>query len=244
MPSKKLEEKQLVMCTVTKIMGTIVFVRIDDYNLEGTLTFAEIFPGKIRNIRDFVFPGKKIVCKVLNIKPQVIEVSLRRVKVNERNEFNDKYRRERNYAALFKTVLGEENSKKAIVEIKESEESLVDFVEASKENPKLLEKYIPKEPADKILKILSEKKSKEKIISKRFSLSSKSSDGIKKIKETIASSVKDCKNCEISYIAAGKYMIKLKALNPKLADQQLRQIMQAMENSAKKNSCIFEAEKD
>ena len=52
MTNHKLEEGQLVLCTVTKIVGTIVFVRIEDTNFEGTITFPEIAPGRIRNIRD------------------------------------------------------------------------------------------------------------------------------------------------------------------------------------------------
>ena len=244
MPYKKLEEKQLVLCTVMKIMGTIVFVRIDEYNVEGTLTFAEIFPGKIRNIRDFVFPGKKIVCKVLNIKPQVIEVSLRRVKVNERNDFNERQKREKNYAAMLRTIMGEEASKNAVDKIKQNEESFFDFIEASKEKPETLIKYVSKEQADRILSILREKKAKEKILSKKFSLSSKSSDGIKKVKEIISSATGGSKGCEVSYIAAGKYAIKLKSPDPRSADQQLRAIMQNIEASAKKSNCFFEQEKD
>ena len=244
MPQKKLEEKQLVMCSVTKIIGTIVFVRIEDYNLEGTLTFSEIFPGKIRNIRDFVFPGKQIVCKVLNIKPQVIEVSLRRVKVNERNEFNDKYKRERNYTAFLRTVLGDVESSKVIEQIKSNEESFVDFLEASKEKPESLVKYVSKEHATKIAAGLKEKKSKEVSVTKKFSISSKADNGIKKIKEIVSSALVNYKGCEVSYVAAGKYAIKIKSSDPRTADQQLRAIMQAIEASAKKNNCFFEQEKD
>lgn len=244
MAVKKLEEGQLILCTVRKIAGTIVFVHIDDYNTEGTLTFAEIFPGKIRNIRDFVFPGKKIVCKVLNIKPQVIEVSLRRVKVNERNEFNEKAKKERNYKAMLKTVLGEQEAEKATSEIKDKEESLVDFLESAKENPETLLKYIQKEKADKIIAILREKRAKETVISKKFSLQSKMPDGMKKVKETINSATSACKGCEVSYISAGKYRMKLKAADPKQADQQLRNAIEKMEDLAKKNGCTFSEEKD
>ncbi|MEN9625985.1 MAG: hypothetical protein RL557_313, partial [archaeon] len=62
----ELEEGQIVLCTVDKIIGTTVFVRIDN-NGEGTLTFSEIAPGRIRNLREYVMPGKKIVCKILKI---------------------------------------------------------------------------------------------------------------------------------------------------------------------------------
>lgn len=242
--AKKLEEGQLVLCTVTKIIGTIVFMRIEDYNLEGTLTFAEIFPGKIRNIRDFVFPGKKVVCKILNIKPEVIELSLRRVKVNERNDFNERYKREKNYSAMLRTILGHEESEKTVALIKDKEISFFEFIESAREKPEILEKYIKKDAAQKIAAILKEKKAKEKIVSKKFSLSSKTANGMPKIKEMVKKATENCKGCEVSYIAAGRYIIKVKTKDPKVSGQQIRAAMETLENLAKKNSCLFQEEKD
>ena len=67
MTRQELEEGQIVLCTVEKILGTTVFVKIEG-NGEGTITTSEISPGRIRNLRDYVVPGKKIVCKILSIK--------------------------------------------------------------------------------------------------------------------------------------------------------------------------------
>jgi translation initiation factor 2 alpha subunit (eIF-2alpha) len=244
MPKLQLEEGQIVLCTVTKIMGTIVFCKIEDYNYEGTLTFAEIFPGKIRNIRDFVFPGKKIVCKVLRISPQVIELSLRRVKVNERNDFNDRYKKERNYLALLKTILGDK-FEETINTIKEKEISLLDLLENSKEKPTILEKYLTKEQSEKVATILKEKKAKETLITRKFALSTKLPNGIVVIKKIIgegASAVVE--GLEVSYLAAGRYMIKIRTRDPKHGDQQLRKMLEIIENSAKKQGCVFLEEKD
>ena len=57
-------EGQIVLGTVSKIVGTTVFVEIEG-NGEATLITSEISPGRIRNLRDYVVPGKKIVCKIL-----------------------------------------------------------------------------------------------------------------------------------------------------------------------------------
>jgi translation initiation factor 2 alpha subunit (eIF-2alpha) len=243
MPKQKLEESQIVLCTVTKIIGTVVFVHLDEYNIEGTITFSEIAPGRIRNIREYAFPGKKIVCKILRIKPEVVELSFRRVKVNERNEFNDRYKRERNHMAMFRTIIGEK-AQQIIEKIKEEQTSFIDFIEESKESPAKLEKYLTKEQANKIISILKEKKVKEIIISKKFSLSSKNSNGIVLVKEMIKSASKQIPELEVSYIAAGKYLAKLKAKEPKLADQQLRKFIENLETLAKKNDCEFNEEKD
>lgn len=239
MSKTQLEEGQIVLVTVDKIIGTTVFVKLDEYDLEGAISFPEIAPGRIRNIRDYAFPGKKIVCKVLQVHQNGVELSLRRVKVNEKNDFNDKNKKERNYLALFRTIVPE--FEKKIEKIKQEENSFYDLIEASKEDSKLLEKYISKEQAEKILKILSEKKNKETTVSKKFDLSSKAPDGIKKIVKIISESKEDC---EVSYLAAGKYLLKLKAQNAKQADQKLRAVLEKIEEQAKKQNCDFNQEKD
>jgi translation initiation factor 2 alpha subunit (eIF-2alpha) len=242
----KLEESQLVLCTVDRIIGTSVFVRLEDYNgIEGSISFPEIAPGRIRNIRDFVFPGKKIVCKILRVHPKAVELSLRRVKVNERNEFNDRQKKEKSYIALIKTILG--NKAQEIIEkIKESED-LFELFENSKTNSKLLEKYLSLEEAEKIAKILREKESKTKelTISRSFSLSSKAAEGIKIVKAIISEASKGI-NCEISYVAAGKYLVKIRTSNPKQADSSLNVFIDRIEELSKKkycNTCSFSTSK-
>jgi len=247
MTNQKLELGQLVLCTVRKIDGTTVFVTIDEYGIDGTLTFMEIAPGRIRNIREYAFPGKKIVCKVLQIKPNHIELSFRRVKTNERNEFNDKFKRGKSYSAMLRTILGEKKAEDFIVKVKSNELSLVDYLDSAKENPAIPEKYLSKEDTQKILAVLKEKKTKEKEVSQRFSFSSKASDGVIKIKNLISTAQKEAglneTNSEITYIAAGKYMIRSKASDLKQADTKVRKMFEILEKSAKKNSCVFNEEK-
>lgn len=245
MTKPKLEEGQMLLCTVTKIIGTTVFVQLDDYGIEGTISFPEIAPGRIRNIREYAFPGKKIVCKVLSMRQQGVELSFRRVKLNERNEFNDRYRKERNYMAMFRKMLGEK-AESIINKIKEEHDSFLEFLESSKENSKALEEYLSKEQAEKIISVLNEKKTREIILTKKFSLTSKSSNGMVQVKKAImeASSEIPKESFEVSYIAAGKYLSKMKSKDARLGDQQLRKFISNLETFAKKNNCEFKEEKD
>jgi len=237
----QLEEGQIVLCEVTKIVGTTVFVRVEEYNLEGTISFPEIAPGRIRNIRDYAFPGKRIVCKVLTLKPNSVELSLRRVKVNEKSDFNEANKREKSAMAMLKTILAEK-SEETIGKIKESEGSLIDFLESSKEKPIMLEKYFTKEQATKLSSILGEKKIKETILSRRFSLSTKSAKGIVIVKEMIKEASKT-PGTEASYVSAGKYLVKLKTKDLKQGDQALDRFMESLESQAKKKDAIFLEEK-
>lgn len=235
----ELEERQIVLCTVDKIIGTTVFVKIEG-NGEGTITTPEIAPGRIRNLRDYVVPGKKIVCKVLRVEGNKINLSLRRVKQYERKELLDKISKEKSYLSILRSVLGD-NSERVINEIKEKF-SIFDFFEELKENPKLIEKYIDKENAQKIIKIIESKKEKHKELKQNFKLSSKVENGIVIIKDILNNSIKGSQGL-IKYVAAGRYSLVMKGKNYKELKTQLSSIIESIESLAKMNKCFFELEK-
>lgn len=239
MENEQLEEGQIVLCTVDKIVGTTVFIKIQD-NGEGTLITSEISPGRIRNLRDYVVPGKKIVCKVLNIRGNRIHLSLRRVKQNEKKQLLDKIKKEKNSKAILKTVLGKESEK--IIEKITKEQTLSDFFEQVKQEPKLLEKYVKKQDAEKINKILESKKEKPKEIKHIIKLSSKAPEGILKVKNIISQACKDSK-CNISYVAAGKYNLRIQGPDFKQIKSEIHKVTESIEKQAKKENCEFSLEK-
>ena len=240
MENEQIEEGQIVLCEVQKVIGTTVFVKIQD-NGEGTITTSEIAPGRIRNLRAYVVPGKKIVCKILRVKGKNIYLSLRRVKQNEKKELLDKIKKEKNYKAILKTVLGKEKSEKIIEKIIK-QQSVFDFFEELKQNPKNIEKVTSKTDAEKIIKILESKKDKSKQITQIFTLSSKAKDGINIIKQIIKKANENS-DAEISYLAAGKYRITLIGENFKELKTKTNEILQSLEKQAKKNNCSFDTEK-
>jgi len=81
-------DDELVFCTVTKIFHSSVFVVLDEYDKSGMINISEIAPGRIRNIRDYIEMGKKIVCKVLRVDSVKghIDLSLRRVNEMEKKK--------------------------------------------------------------------------------------------------------------------------------------------------------------
>ncbi|HLC47004.1 MAG TPA: translation initiation factor IF-2 subunit alpha [Candidatus Nanoarchaeia archaeon] len=82
------EEGEFVLCTVTSVQYNMVFVRLDEYGGVAVIHISEVSPGRIKNIRDFVKEGKKVVCKVLRVNKerQHVDVSLRRVTDIQRRE--------------------------------------------------------------------------------------------------------------------------------------------------------------
>ena len=97
-----------MLCTVKRIGGTTVFLEIEE-NGPGTMIFSEVSPGRIRNIRKYIVPNKKIVCKVLRIKDGNPELSLRRVTTKEREEVLEKHKKEKILSNIFKARVERKN---------------------------------------------------------------------------------------------------------------------------------------
>ena len=170
----------IVLCTVTDMNKTVVFVKMAN-GQEGSIVMSEIAPGRIRNIRDYVFPGKSIVCKVLKINGDHVNLSLRRVTPKEIKDMKEGMSLEKSYVSILKSVVGEKYDElmKDIL----SKESVYSFIEEAKLNKALLEKTLGKENAAKVFEILNSQKKKTVVVKKNFNLSSNSPNGIILIKD-------------------------------------------------------------
>jgi len=225
-----LEVGDIVLCTVDRIVGTIVFVKIlkKGEEIEGSIILSEIAPGRIRNLRDYVVPKKKIVCKILNVdKNGNFYLSLRRVNKKEKKEALEKEQHEKSCKSILKTIL-KDQADKIISEI-EKEDSVYDFLQEAKENPKKIEKLVGKEDSKKIIEILKNQKTKKFVVKKEISMKILKSDGLELIKKIL-----NKKDAEIRYISGGKYSIKKEANDLKTADNELKIIISEIEKDAKK----------
>jgi translation initiation factor 2 alpha subunit (eIF-2alpha) len=228
----ELEVGDIVMCTVEKVERTIVFVKIDGYG-DGSIIMSEIAPGRIRNIRDYVVPKKRIICKVIRLSGNRIDLSLRRVTPKEQKEIREKNKQEKSFKSILKTIL-KDKSEKIIQELIKTD-SLYDFFQETKENPKKLEKLVGKTDAKKIIDILKTQKKKKAILKKEISLTTTKADGIKLIKE-ILGNIKDAK---VKYISAGRYSIQTESDNMKEADNKLKLIFEQIEKQTKQKGFEF-----
>lgn len=228
-----LEVGDIVLCTVDKIVGTVVFVKIEG-NGEGSIVMSEIAPGRIRNIRDYVVPKKKIVCKVIRISPQGnIDLSLRRVTQKEKKEVMEQDSHEKSYVNILKSILGEktEGVIKKILE----EDKLFSFLEEAKENPEKLELIVGKEDSKKILEILNTQKKKKKTIKKEIFLRTIKPNGIVLIKKVLGI----FKGVNIKYISAGRYNLEIESEDIKETDKRIKDMIIDAEKSSKKLGIEF-----
>lgn len=226
------KEGDIILCTVADIVKTTVFVETEN-GMKGSIVFSEIAPGRIRNIREYVVPKKVIVCKILSIKDRHLFLSLRRVSGKEKKEMLEEYKKERSFQGVLKKLVGEKGEG-IIKEIKQTQ-SLTEFFDQAKENPKILEKHFNKSQIEQIAKLLVDKKEKEREIKKEFSLSCRQSDGIIRIKKMLSPYE------NIVYLGSSKFQVKNKSSNLKQADSQINQILETIEKQSKKEKCEFRA---
>lgn len=231
-----LETGDIVMCIVERMEGTIVFVKVlvEGKEVEGSIIVSEIAPGRIRNLRDYVVPKKKIICKILRISGNGnIELSLRRVTPKEQKELLEQNRQEKGIESVFKGIL-KEKAESILKKIREGE-NLYDFTNEVRKDPAKLEKLVGKTDANKILEVLSSQKQKKVVLKKEINLKTISSEGLRLIKEILM----PIKEAEIKFISAGRYYIKTESDDIKKADNKIREIMLGIEKEAKKNGMEF-----
>ncbi len=231
-----LEVGDFVLCTVDRIVGTVVFVKlfVENHEVEGSIVMSEIAPGRIRNIRDYVVPKKKIVCKVLRISQQGnFDLSLRRVTQKERKEVIEQDKQEKSYISILKSVLGEKVEE--IVKEILKEEKLYSFLEEAKINPEKLEKIVGKENSKKILDILNTQKKKRATVKKEIHITTIKPNGITLIKRVL----EIFKGIKVKYISAGRYSLELESEDIKIADKKLSEMVINAEKDSKKLGIEF-----
>src|SRR4030066_476110 len=96
----------LIIATIETVTDYGAYAKLDEYNKRGLLHVSEISSSWIRNIRDFVREGQKMVLKVLRVDMEKghIDLSLRRVTKREKIEKVMFFKKERKAEALIKGV--------------------------------------------------------------------------------------------------------------------------------------------
>ncbi|MCK5282590.1 MAG: S1 RNA-binding domain-containing protein [Nanoarchaeota archaeon] len=225
------EEDELVLCTVTNIHFHSVFAKLDEYGKTGLIHISEISPGRIRNIRDFVVEGKKIVCKVLRVDKKTghIDLSLRRVNGNQKKKKINEIKQEQKAEKIIELVAKNNNSElkdlynKITPKIFQKYDNLASCFKDVVKNESLLEKLeIEKEIARQLIEIIKVRFKEEEItIGGSLKLRSYQPDGIDIIKKVLEEVQKIDKSITLTYSGGGTYKIEIKSNNYKDAEKIL-----------------------
>jgi len=244
------EEDELVLCTVTAVQFHSVFVKLDEYNnRSGLIHISEIAPGRIRNIRDYVVEGKKVVCKVLRIDKEKghIDLSLRRVneaqKRNKLNQIKQEQLAEKIIEIVAKenkqdkTKLYDKLAQKLLEKYPSMFSAFEDVVLSGLDLSKFIDAKLAKQLTDAITQRI---KPPEVEIGGDLMLSSHAPDGVELIKQALkeAESIKN--GPLIKYKGTGVYSIWVKSEDYKSAEKVLKKAIEGLEKFSKKHKIHME----
>ena len=241
------EEGELVLCTVTSVQFHSVFVDIDEYAKGGMIHISEVSPGRIRNIRDFVKEGKKIVCNVLRINEEKghIDLSLRRVNESEKRRKIDDIKKEQDAEKIVEIAAGkigiktEQLYNEISEKITKKYDSFHEFFEAAVKDESLLESL----DIDKNhLKIIGETirlriKPSEVTITGNLKITTFAPNGIDIIKDSLKKAEDAAKGrININYLGSGLYRFMVKAPDYKEAEKLIKNATESAISVVAKNA--------
>jgi translation initiation factor 2 alpha subunit (eIF-2alpha) len=229
-----IKEDDVVLCSVKKIESAIVFVETSDGS-HGSIAMSEIAAGRIRNLREYVSLNKKIVCKALKIGKDNIELSLRRVTAKEHDEVIKKYKEEQTAKTLLNSAL--KDNKIALENILKIY-SASEFIAEAKSNPSILKKFVQKNEAELLQKMIAEKKEKAKKAKKEFVLNSTNPSGLSEIKEILS-----IPKISIKYLGSSVFSAESDGKDFKDANHKVDSALIEIEKLAKEKKIHFELKK-
>ena len=239
------EEDEIVMCTVTAIHYHSVFAKLDEYGRSGMIHISEISPGRIRNIRDYVKEGKKVVCKVLRVNEEkgYIDLSLRRVSERQKKQKVNELKQEQITEKIVEYVAKQRkvDPRSLYEQIKAKTASKYVSVFSAFEDVSLgalhLEKLgIEKECAALLTEVIKQRiKPPEVEIKGDFKISSYKPDGIEIIKNAVKKAKELKGNFSIKYKGGGLYSLSVIADEYKSAEKVLKKVSDALINAIESN---------
>jgi translation initiation factor 2 subunit 1 len=242
------ESGDLVIATIETVTDYGAYARLDEYDKRGLLHVSEISSSWIRNIRDFVREGQKVVLKVLRIDEEKghIDLSLRRVNKRERIEKVMSWKKERKADALLKEVAEkvglpvEEVYAKAGSLIEEKYPLYDGFEKVAIEGPEALTKIGVQENLAKAFAEVAKDRINVKRVKVKGTLEIRclKPNGVKIIKDAFlnAQKVEKSEDVDVRFyvMAAPKYSVEVLAANYKRAEDVFQKISQAVVSNVTK----------
>ncbi len=238
----------LVIANVSKIERFGAYCKLPEYdNLEVFLPIREVSSGWIKNIREFIHDGEKLVCRVAlyDKERNTIDVSLKKVSSKETKEKLGAYNLENRLVALFRqAVTTSKVSPEQLHEIVMSEfgsytsmmRSLIDNTEASQKSA------LPKKLRTTLLKLYEANKPVKKYeVAYTMTLSSYNTRTGAQDLRGIITAMKE-KGVAIKYISAPKYRLMAGGTDYADAESKIKSAVQIAEG-IKKGTFAIEKEK-
>lgn len=248
------EEGELIIATVTNIKPYGAYVTLDEYNhIEGMIHISEISTTWVKNIRDHVREGQKVVAKVLRVIPEKgqIDLSMRRVTKQQKILKIQSWKREQKARKIIEIALERANMPTDKVDEicwtlqKKYGEVYLAFETAVEKGEKILiDAGLDKNLAKEIYNIIKTQVKIPKVeISGTIILQSTASNGVELIKQALLNSKNAFhkKDVEIKMYTVGapRYKVEVIAGDYRTAEEALKKITTQIESFSRENGLIF-----
>ncbi|MFH1107551.1 MAG: translation initiation factor IF-2 subunit alpha [Candidatus Micrarchaeota archaeon] len=231
------ETGEYVIATVRKIMPYGAFCGLDEYSdVEAFLHISEVSSGWVKNIREHVKEGQKIVALISNVDPskRQIDLSLKRVGDGDRKRKLESYQMGKRAEKWFEraALKLKKNPKESFKEIGEllihEYGDLYTAFDGIRQG--IVKEKVPPAWAQAIKEIAdAEIKQKEVKVRAMLKLQSNDGDGVEKVKAALNGVLKHGKGISVRYLGAPNYYVDITAGNYKDAEKTLAKITAQME---------------
>jgi len=253
------EAGDLAIATIQNVTDYGAYAKLDEYDKQGLLHVSEISSAWIRNVRDFVREGQKVVLKVLRVDTEKrhIDLSLRRVTKREKIEKMESWKKERKADTLLRSVA--EKTGMTLEEVYEKAGALVEkeyglyegFERAVKEGPETLTSLgVPEKLASAFAEVAQERIHVPMVkVKGTVEVRCAKPNGVKIIQEAFLNAKKSEKSRDVKLrfyvVAAPKYSIEILADNYKRAEEALQKVAENVVSSVEKagGQGVFRREK-
>ncbi|WP_048148670.1 translation initiation factor IF-2 subunit alpha [Palaeococcus ferrophilus] len=244
------EEGEFVVATVKNIHHYGAFLSLDEYpGKDGFMHISEVAPTWVRNIRDYLKEGQKVVAKVIRVDLSKghIDLSLKRVNQQQRKAKLQEYKRAQKAEKLLEMVaqkIGKSFNEawNAVWVPLEEEygEVYAAFEDAAQNGKGVLEGLIPEEWIDPLYEVISAYVEIPTVtIDAEFEITVPTPNGVEVIKEALIKA-RDRANKEeevevkFSYQGAPRYRIDVTAPDYYKAEEVLESIAEEILRVIKK----------
>ena len=246
---------EFLVGTVKKIMPFGAVVALDEYDgLESFVHISEVSSGWVRNIREYLKEGQKVVVKTVFLDPskRQIDVSIKRVSEGEKKRKLEAFQSEKRAQKLFERTAAKLGKTMQAAMMEAGAPLLREYGSfwalfealAAGEEPKIA---LPKAWLASLKETASvEIKPKRAELRAVITAKSTAGDGVKRVKavlEKIAGVSAAGVKAKIHYVSAPQYYFDIDAPDYKIADKFLQKAAAAGEVVAKKEGVEFALEK-
>ncbi|MEM0001003.1 MAG: translation initiation factor IF-2 subunit alpha [Desulfurococcaceae archaeon] len=261
LPRRPLPEVgELVIATVTEIYDYGAYVTLDEYrDYRAFLPWSEISSKWVRNIRDVVREGQKIVVKVIRVDrvKKEVDVSLKRVADSDRQRKMQWWKRYVKACKIVETVaekIGKSTEEAYMEVVWKLEDRYSDVMyaleEALSKGPQvLLSAGVPEEWIKPLLEEASRHvKLKEVMARYKLVVQSHDPDGVEKVKKCLESIAAYLESNGVKYrlYVAGspRYILEVYAGDYKAAEEHAENAIKECGKKAKELGIIYVTERE